>query len=513
MVGRCGMSGLLILCLVSSCAEPATQLVVVVDSDLAAGDRVSIRAVARPGDDPTDMGAESTFDIADAPGPATFVLPLSFGVVPPGSDPARRVEVAVEARNAGDEVTVTRRARTGFVRGRTLRLPMFLAAACRGLVCSAGQTCDAGVCVSDEIPTESLMEVNPGGELDGGPRSDAGAPGCAPVSATPVLSVPRSPFAVAIEALPATSEWAIACDADTETLFAVATGDGSMATAALRIATSGAWGLTMQPRTDDPERVDVAHWPARDPRTFVMNTAVDASGSSPALSTGILSQGQLDSRGVSARLGGANVFVLQHNLSREAVVTGFEGGDPVSVGFPETADTWIASRAGGDALWASNDAATPECRIANVNADRTADPPVAVPITGSGCARVAVAELSDGRVMMAYVADLTARYAVLDASLGETGVAGIIGSAPVERIDLWPGDDGSARVVMADGAGGILTARLEADGTLPVVSAVDDGGATIDAASVRSSRMGDATGITFYSASAGAMMLVVVCEP
>jgi len=228
---------------------------------------------------------------------------------------------------------------------------------------------------------------------------------------------------------------------------------------------------------------------------------------------GFLSQGQLDSRGVSARLGGANVFVLQHNPSREAVVIGFEGGDPVSVGFRETADTWIASRADGDVLWASNDAAMPVCRIANVNADRTAAPPVAVPITGTGCARVAVAELSDGRVMMAYVADLTARYSVLDASLAETGVAGVIGAAPAERIDLWPGDDGSARIVVPDGAGGILTARLEADGTMPVVSAIDTGGATVDAASVRSSRMGDATGITFYSTPAAAMMLVVVCEP
>jgi hypothetical protein len=114
--------------------------------------------------------------------------------------------------------------------------------------------------------------------------------------------------------------------------------------------------------------------------------------------------------------------------------------------------------------------------------------------------------------MMAYVADGVASYAVLDASLGDTGVGGTIAPASTERIELWPGDDGSARVVVPDGSDGILTARLVADGSAPSVTAVDTGGATVDARMVRSSRMGDATGITYYSAAEGAMMLTVICE-
>jgi hypothetical protein len=506
---RRGIAGACILCLLAGCSEAATQLVVVVDSDLPAPDRVSIRAVARPDDDPADIGAESTFAVSETPGPTTFVLPLSFGVVPPGGDAARGVEVVVEARDATDQVVVSRRARTGFVRGHTLRLPMFLAEACRGVECPTGQTCDGGVCVSDEVPADTLMEVQRGSEiLDGGPRPDASAPSCAPFAATPVIPVPAAPVAAALQALPETSQWAMATDADPMTLFAVVGADGSLDVSPMLIATVGAWGLTMYPR-DPPDRVDVAIWRAGESRVGLFNTGIDGSGSSPA----ILQVGQLDSRGVAARLGGDNVFALQDNSPvGEALVLGFEGGMPVLVGYPSSVDTWIASRADGGLLFAANDAG-PACRVARVSGDRTSEAPVSVPIVGTSCARVSVAELDDGRVMMAYVADGSASYLVLDAALAPTGVAGAIGPAAAERIALWPGSDGSARAVFADGSGGITTARLEGDGAAPISTPVDTLGATVSPMTIRSSRMGDATGVAFHSPAAGQMMLAVLCEP
>jgi len=300
MVGRGRILGLGVVCVLAACTKPPTQLVVVVDSDLPAADRVSVRAVARPDDDPADPGVESTFTVSDTPGPATFVMPLSFGVIPPGGDPARRVEVVVEARDAAERAVVSRRARTGFVREQTLRLPIFLAEACRGVECPDGQTCDQGLCVTAEVPPESLMEVEPGDELlDGGPSPDGGGPTCVPVSPTPVLSVPGPPAAAALAALPETSQWALGADADTETLFAVAAADGSIDTPSTRIAASGSWGLTIQARTDTTDRVAVARWPASASSTYVFNMLVDGSDSSPAGSFGPLSQSQLDSRGVS----------------------------------------------------------------------------------------------------------------------------------------------------------------------------------------------------------------------
>lgn len=171
------------LLFLTACTNPATQLVVTVDSDLAAAYVVAVHAVAVPGDSPGSLGVDSRFDLSGAGGPASFTLPLSFGVVPPGDDADRRVEIRVEALDGSGAPTVVRVARTGFVSGRTLHLPVFLADACRGVSCAPELTCDRGICVSAEVPVTDLHEVRPGTELsdggpppprDGGPRVDAG---------------------------------------------------------------------------------------------------------------------------------------------------------------------------------------------------------------------------------------------------------------------------------------------------------------------------------------------------
>lgn len=120
--------------LAPACTRPATQLVVVVDSDITSLTEVWARAV--PTDPPAGhVPSDATFVL----GPGRTSVPFSFGVTPPLGDPRRRVEVTVEGRaTPGGPALVVRRVRTGFLEGQRLLLPIFLADACRNVDCSTG---------------------------------------------------------------------------------------------------------------------------------------------------------------------------------------------------------------------------------------------------------------------------------------------------------------------------------------------------------------------------------------
>src|SRR5262249_8599358 len=100
-------------------------------------------------------------------------LPLSFGVVPPGGDASRKVDVLIEGKDPAGNVIVTRHAVTGFIDGKTLLLDMYLAAQCAsGGGCSGAETCTEKGCASATIDPGSLPVVTPGAEL----QVDAGVP-------------------------------------------------------------------------------------------------------------------------------------------------------------------------------------------------------------------------------------------------------------------------------------------------------------------------------------------------
>ncbi len=91
-------------------------------------------------------------------------------------DHSRRVQIAVELRgdgcdppSPGESAPVVRRViRTGFLEQQTLRVPIFLAAACRDVTCDASSSCDpdTGACVSiPELAPIDLEVVRPGEEL------------------------------------------------------------------------------------------------------------------------------------------------------------------------------------------------------------------------------------------------------------------------------------------------------------------------------------------------------------
>jgi hypothetical protein len=148
------------------CSRPATQLVVVVDTDLP---RASYGCfgllVSRVGEGGALSGASRRFLDADE-----VRVPFSFGVHAAADRP--RVEVAVEALPRCEDPlpgqrVVRRAVRTGFLEGQTLELSLFLPAAC-GEGCEVTETCPATGPTCAPIPTvepTELVPITPGQEL------------------------------------------------------------------------------------------------------------------------------------------------------------------------------------------------------------------------------------------------------------------------------------------------------------------------------------------------------------
>lgn len=160
----------------AACASPPTQLVVVVDTDLALGAEVDAIEVRVDGPSGITAGSEET---ELAPGDRER-LPLTVGVSPSG-DSLGPIDVVATARLDGARV-VERRHRVTLVRGETRVLILHLTAACaaRDAPCREGETCGENGCVDVEIAAGEL----PGwsgtaprlGDDAGAPVRDAGPP-------------------------------------------------------------------------------------------------------------------------------------------------------------------------------------------------------------------------------------------------------------------------------------------------------------------------------------------------
>jgi hypothetical protein len=148
--------------------EPATQVLVTVDSDLVVGTeltRVQIEVRTTEGERQTPR---HTFELARGkPKEGEVELPFSFGVSKAG-------QAAFQLRVTGlkdDQTIVDLHWNVRFQDQRTLRFRAFLAAVCAGNLCKAGQTCyprrkgkiEAGSCAA--IPDASTAPVTPGDEF------------------------------------------------------------------------------------------------------------------------------------------------------------------------------------------------------------------------------------------------------------------------------------------------------------------------------------------------------------
>ena len=147
---------LLALLVVTGCAQPATQLVVVVDSDLD------------PQMDLAQIEAVVSSREFSPPWTNTFVInsssdiPFSFGVEA-GGGPNNEVTIDLAVLDVSSKVVVTRRAVVELAEDKSLVLPLALNASCKNVNCPAMQTCvdtgSGGGCSTSNI-NESRLEEN-----------------------------------------------------------------------------------------------------------------------------------------------------------------------------------------------------------------------------------------------------------------------------------------------------------------------------------------------------------------
>lgn len=153
----------LFLLAASGCTAPTSQLVVVVDSDLVVPTELGSVRVTTSHEG--TMVAQLDFAVALVASETKVTVPFSFGIVPVDGDASRRIRVVVEALDSLGAPVVSTSASVGFIRGRSLVLPMYLAKSCIAIECPSGQTCTRNGCVPEAIDPETLMPVVPGTEL------------------------------------------------------------------------------------------------------------------------------------------------------------------------------------------------------------------------------------------------------------------------------------------------------------------------------------------------------------
>lgn len=167
----------LLLAAVGCVTEPATQLLVAVDTDL---DRGALREVEVEVQDARGAATydRAVFTVGPAGAAGALAVPFTFGVAPREGDAAHDVRVVLRARYVDEptRVRVTARAITGFRPGRKLVLPMFLAGACVDRDDCAGETtCEGGTCVPlVRTDPARLADVTEAAYVPA-PRPDAGA--------------------------------------------------------------------------------------------------------------------------------------------------------------------------------------------------------------------------------------------------------------------------------------------------------------------------------------------------
>lgn len=395
--------------LAAACTRPATQLVVLVDSDIAA--LVEVHASVVPVDAPvSDVASDATFTIG-----STLSVPFSFGVTPPGGEVRRRVEVVVEGRlAAGGPAVVVRRVRTGFLEGQRLLLPIFLADSCRSVDCStmgADLSCDRGICVSTDVAPETLAPVVPGQETrDAGTAATdaAGAPGCGTLFE--IESSGRSP--VALSGFPDVPRYVAAFHdgssamayflesgggvSDPIPLFGPATVDG---VAAVALA-GGSDAIVAFSRTDDPDPAD----PMVGPGIFLYRVSLAAPAMTPI---GSWPGHHLVGGGSGARYVPGAAFLVARDGRPEPSVLVVGEGDPFTVHvLPTTAgdaDGWITESLGGNAFVAlGTDGATPGCSLLFFQYRGVGHPWSPLMTLATPCSRVAAVELRNGEILVAW---------------------------------------------------------------------------------------------------------------
>jgi len=156
-----------ILSSLAACDAPLTEVVVVVDSDLAVPEQLDEIFVQVEGASGLAYSASAALT-----GTGAARLPVSVGLRP-GDDPNAVLAIRAIGRRDGSG-QVEAEVRTNFVEGRRLLVRITLRASCLGVRCEMGETCRDGACVDPFVPPGTLPPFDgDGGALDGGTPWDA----------------------------------------------------------------------------------------------------------------------------------------------------------------------------------------------------------------------------------------------------------------------------------------------------------------------------------------------------
>lgn len=169
---------LVALLAVDACSvDQATEIMLVVDSDLPVPDRIDeIRLAITT----ASSSNEGSYRLAPTPVIGTEQLPLSLGLVPSGRKDGL-FRVVAEGRKAGAPV-VSQSASSAFLPNQKRILTLRLDRLCAAVPCPPGQTCRADAtrdaCVREDVDPLSLPRVEDGGlppPRADGPTDGAGA--------------------------------------------------------------------------------------------------------------------------------------------------------------------------------------------------------------------------------------------------------------------------------------------------------------------------------------------------
>lgn len=148
----------------ASCAEPPTQVVVRLATDIPSTElsSLTLRVDSIGPDGARETRREQSLVDLDIPPDGRYHEIGTFGVVPFGGDPTRRFEVEVAVRGPDGPLFETR-AITGFVRRRTIRLDVYVTHDCIEAArdCRPEETCGVLGCVDPEIDPEVLEVQDP----------------------------------------------------------------------------------------------------------------------------------------------------------------------------------------------------------------------------------------------------------------------------------------------------------------------------------------------------------------
>ncbi|HEX5657662.1 MAG TPA: hypothetical protein VFX59_10730 [Polyangiales bacterium] len=166
---------LFLAALIGSCSDPtpATEVLVVVDSDLAVGSALTnlrVRVYDRAG---KTQVAVTDFALSPQRGTTTFPLPLSYSLVPSEGVQQFRLVVTGQGPRAGAPQVdiVERQAIASFGEGKRLLLPIYLDGRCLNKLCRNGdepedQTCSVGMCVGVQEEPLAPAGSGPTGDYD-----------------------------------------------------------------------------------------------------------------------------------------------------------------------------------------------------------------------------------------------------------------------------------------------------------------------------------------------------------